>query len=154
MKKLQGKITISRPRGGHEQPGEGRVSIRVEDEISGCVACEIEVPLVEFIEALFCGYRQCTISLNDSGVLGKKRELREIVVPRPPIGTGNSRSGRRNDETALKWIQKHAAHELTDGWEPHHPQDVFNSHLWTDGDMVRVGLIRFVPDTGEPTKGE
>lgn len=139
MSDRKGKLTISRVRSNR---GEGHVTIRIEDDTSGCIACEVKVSVVEFAEALMGhGYRECQFSLNESGVIGKKRELREIVIPRPPS------EGRRREEDAvagLAWIQKKAAKELVDGWMPNHPSDVFNSHQWTGDKQVRVSLIRFV----------
>jgi hypothetical protein len=131
-----GNITISRPRGG----GCEHVEIRIEDDTSGCRAIEVEVPIKDFAEALLGqGFIACRFTLNTSGVIGKQRELRNILIKRPPLF-----SKKQAREDGLKWIKKQASDELVDGWEPHHPQDVFNAHRWEKPDQVRVSLIRFV----------
>lgn len=119
---------------------DGCVEIRIEDDISGCRAIQAEVQIKDFAEALMGhGYMDCEFKLNTSGVIGKARELKTITVKRP------QRSGRGQDHDAgLKWIQKHAADELVDGWEPHNPSEAFNHHRWCGNDTVRVTLIRFV----------
>jgi hypothetical protein len=141
VKQLAGKLTISRVRSNRN---DGYVQITIEDSTSGCVALRAEVPLVGFAEALMaCGYRDCEFWLNESGVVGKDRECRKIIIPAP--NSGGHLEDEAADKAGEKWIRKHAAKELVDGWEPNNPGEVFNRHRRIEGTKnIHVGLVRFV----------
>lgn len=131
-KTFKGKLSIGRLSGASD---DGYIQIELEDEISGTRVVEVQIGLMEFAKAITnFACRPCEFQLYGS-VVGKRRELRDIVVPRPP--------SHKTD--AIAWVQQHAPHELTNGWEVHSASDVHNSHRWVKGtDCVRVGLIRFV----------
>lgn len=132
-----GKLSIHRV---HSNQDDGYVELRIEDTVSGCIASIAQLQIMDFGEAVLGrGFVDCTFQLNESGVIGKKRELRDIVIPCPPLS-----GPKQTKEYALAWINKHAAKELIDGWNPHSWNDVFNSHRWVGDKKVRVGLIRFV----------
>ena len=140
---LPGKLTISRVRSNMDN---GYIAIRIEDESSGCVAAEIKCSPVQFAEVLMgLACQECSFSVNTSGVLGKVRELKEIVVPEPPFKHYQQDADAR--KAAIKWIAKHF--KMTDGWEPNHPSEIFNSHRRTK-DGMRVSLVRFVEPEATP----
>lgn len=82
MQSLEGRLTISRPRGGSDD--HPVVCIRVEDQVAGVVAVEVKVPLSDFAEALMSlANVSCQFKFNDSGAVGTKREHKyiEVFVP-------------------------------------------------------------------------
>jgi len=133
--KLKGKLTISRVHNGHE--GD-RVEIRVDDESSGCRAFQADMSIEEFGNAVLnLGFRPCDYELNTSGVCGKDREIKSVVIKRP---AGYLKTHDEKD----KYIRRAAKKFLVDGWEPHGVDDVCNSYRWCGIGEVSVGLIRFV----------
>jgi hypothetical protein len=139
MKKLKGKITISRPRGS----GDQMATIEIIDQLSGCVAVGVEMPLQEFADALMgAGHVECDIEFNDSGVVGKKREVKRETV--------YIRGNRQSKDRAANVAAAFGKFEV-DGWEGRR-DDVENFHRRVsgspppgmDGEFYNVTFIRFV----------
>lgn len=141
----EGKLTISRVRSSHD---DGYVEISVVDEISGCRAFTVRCSVLDFSEALMAhGFRECEFRTGSIHV-GKKREIRDIVLKKPPYDC-------KDDEAACeKWVRKYAPKELTNGWQINNHRDLTNHHNWVGQDKVRITLIRFVDATPTPTRAE
>jgi len=81
MKKLEGKISIGRITSNIRT--EDYVSITVTDKNSGCEAISATMELKQFAQAITgLGHVDCTFEFNDSGMIGKTRELtRSNIAP-------------------------------------------------------------------------
>lgn len=140
-KKHKGKFTIGRTYSNRDDGDY--VHIHIEDDVSGCRIIEATMALEDFAEMILgSSYKPIEFECMAEN-LGKRRELRSIIVPRPDFRK------KESPDLARKWIQKHAPQELVDGWEIHNSSDLFNHHRWA-GEGVSVSLIRFV-DPQEPT---
>ena len=142
MKTLQGKLTIIRTRSNQS---DGYVAVQVKDMLSGCEVIEARISLAEFVEALFgAGFRQCEFDLNDSGVVGKQHEHKQVEIFIP------SDLSHRTDEGAAGIRAAIAVHEV-DGWRGR-DEDARNSHRWTrtptpkgqEGHWMMIAFHRWV----------
>lgn len=129
MKTLKGNLSITRP---HYSDGTKLIHINLTDESSGCQVVEIRLSPEQFAEVLVgSSQRGCEFDFNDSGVIGKIREYKEEIVPRPK---------KYKDKEEVAEILK--PFEI-DGWKGH-KEDVTNSHLWVGTGNVMVGFHRYV----------
>lgn len=111
--KLKGSLTISRPHGTH---GRDIVRITIVDEDAGCVAVEATMSVLAFADALFSmAHNACEFRFNDSGVIGKLREHKEVQV--------HIRGGKDKDRAIDRAVKKHEV----DGWEGSR-EDAENHH--------------------------
>ncbi len=147
MKKLKGKITISRPTSSHAEP---YVSITVIDELAGREAVSVEIELANFAEALTGLSRvPCKLEWNDSGVIGKIRETKTEPVFIPGKVYASNR-----DEIARNALANHE----TDGWTGsvsdatnHHRRIDRRSPEGLDGAWQSVHFERWVDAPEDPT---
>lgn len=120
MKTLKGKLTISRPQGSRLDD-EPHISITLMDADSGCEAVEVRINLASFAEALTgMGHVACEFSWNDSGIIGKIREHKQVEVFIPD----------GDHHKSLSIIRAAIAEHEVDGWEGR-DMDGRNSHRWT-----------------------
>lgn len=137
MKKLQGKLTISRPSYRDKQKA---IRITVHDDTSSCRAVEVELSLEDFAECLTgLGRVDCSYEYNDSGVIGKYLETKTEIVPHPKFN--------RDDTDA---ITRHLAPFHIDGWVAR-TEDLFNHHRHQKAGMT-VAFSRFVDEKPEESE--
>ncbi len=147
MKKLKGKITISRPTSTHRDP---YVSITVIDAESGTEAVEVQMDLASFAEALTgMGRTECEFSWNDSGRIGKIREIKQV-----PVFVPDGPWDDRRDDAARAL----AVHEV-DGWHGsvsdatnHHRSMQREASGGKQGSWQSVGFERWVDPPTEPAE--
>ena len=134
-KKLEGMIILTRPQGG----GKERVVFQIVDEISSLVAFKIEMSIPDFGEMLSSPRNvPCIIEHFQSGDIGKKREQKTEIIPRPPLG-------RDRPAEVAKILKPYEV----DGWFGS-VSDATNPHRWIGQDKVKVGFVRWV----EPKEGD
>lgn len=140
-KKLQGKLTISRPSNGS---GRRYITIRIHDELSGTEVIDLEIGLEEFAEAVTgMGYVPCEFELQ-AEFAGKKREIKRVLVECGESWLEAKRTPARQAEYVA---QKFAPYEV-DGWIGSQ-YDYFNFHN-KNGDFMNVSFTRYVdPEDGE-----
>lgn len=138
MKKLSGKITISKTMGRDESP----VFIQIDDEISGCRFVQINMTLENFAEAMFGrGWIPCSLEVNLDAPIGMKAEHKEEIVP------FNCWSSGKNQEDA---ISKALSPFEIDGWSARR-SDMTNGHCRAGDKGQRVVFFRHVdPENGLP----
>lgn len=135
MKTRKGKLTISQPTSNTQE--DCPVEITVTDETSGCIAMEVTVSARDFLRAVMkLAYLPCDYFVNESGVLGKRHEVKQVVVQQP--------KGRTKDGITKAEATRLAKEHLVDGWEINSLSDFTNHHRWVDRDKVSVTLVRFV----------
>jgi hypothetical protein len=132
--KLKTSITISRPTCSD---GRDVITVRVRDEASHCTIIEVEVASREFAHALTgLGDVPCVAEFYADAPIGKAREHKTEVVPRPDW-CGPKAERETVAASAL------AAFEV-DGWKGD-PNDLFNSHKWTEtADGLPGARVMFV----------
>ena len=145
MKELPGKITINRWSSNRE-PQYG-ISIEIQDRISGCILIKVEMTLEEYaLASTGLAYQPCQFSYNDSGVIGKKREIKvELVIIK----------GERYGEISAEAITKAFEPYEIDGWKgsicdaKNHKNDVtlYNG----PGVQRRVTFIRYIETEPDST---
>lgn len=143
MKTLPAKITISRP---SFSDGTRLIEISVIDEKSSCEAISISLGYVEFAQALTgLGHVPCEMIFNDSGIIGKKWEHKNVAVTIQGLSSSETREER--DAAILRCL---AEHEI-DGWKAR-VQDAHNHHNIVKGSRrdgsydVRVLFERYVEE--------
>lgn len=142
MKKLQGKITISRYTVG---PNRSGITIRLEDETSGVECVEIELT-VDALGLAITGAscQPCEFELRPAFV-GKIREYKTEVIP---FDLKNYNKQKAEAKAALK------PYEI-DGWTGN-SNDLLNHHRRIGADSFRVAFHRYVdaPEIAREQKGE
>ncbi len=133
--KLKGKLHISLP---SCSTGKRAIHIEILDDLSGCQFVEVEVSLEDYVEASI-GHRyvECDIDFAEKAPIGKLREYKTELVPRPPIASDKDQ--KRIGPKYLKPFE-------VDGWQGC-LRDLFNPHKW-QGDKVAVGFERWVEAKG------
>lgn len=100
---------------------------------------EVNISLEEFAAALTgLAGQACDFTIYDAPV-GKKREVKNVVVKRPGFGQSSDRSGER-----MAMARRAAVEYLVDGWDVDRPDDLFNHHHWVGMDDVSVTRVRYV----------
>ena len=102
-KTLKGSLSISMPIGGG---ADGNIELSVEDDGSACKALKISIDPADFAKALMSRLVPCVFSINESGKIGTRREIKRVAL-RPPEGSGYGTVAQRM--AAMK------PHEI-DGW--------------------------------------
>lgn len=126
--KLKGKISISRPIYGDNRKG---IEITVIDKTSGCQFLTAYITLENFAEALTGqGHTECELEFFERAPIGKVREVKTEIVPRP--------KSHKDEEEAKRLL---LPFEI-DGWEGE-IRDMFNGHRRA-GDGQKVTFVRFV----------
>lgn len=122
MNTYTGKVVVLR------DMQSNRVSIRVEDEPSGCCAVEIELTSETFADALFSRYTPCTFEMNESGVIGAIHEHKTELVPFEMFGHADARTpeAEKNEYRTPAAVKALAPFEV-DGWHGQ-ARDLFNGH--------------------------
>ena len=139
MKKLQGKITISRVQSNADKYLP--IRIYLQDEMSGCHVLEVSMELVDFAYAITGqGFQPCEVEYYDAP-LGKKQEHKDEII----LVDWDEYTKIGRDE---KWAQKMIRAYEMDGWLGS-TSDFFNHHHWgritKDNKMsIRVGFVRYV----------
>lgn len=139
MKKLEGKITISRI---SSNIAGDYMQIKIEDKLSGCRVISVEVNTVEFMNALTnFAYRPCKLQLYENYPIGKTREVKKEVIVLD--------EGWISEDNEKKIIAEEAARPFEiDGWKLHHWNEAWNHHNIVKSEKgkryVSVGFIRFV----------
>ena len=130
MKKLKGKITISKIRCFDEN---NFISIKIHDVKSSCEAIEAKLTLENFAQAITGhGYIDCDLEFNDSGVIGKIRETKHELIPRITFASPSD-----------YYIKDYIKELEIDGWKAR-KEDITNPHNWVDDDKVKVLFVRYV----------
>lgn len=127
----QGSITISRVTSSH---GDPYIQVSVQDETSRHQFIELTMSMEAFAMAVTgMGAQPLTFDLRGVGYVGKRREIKDELVPRPP-----SVENARRDEAAAIVL----APFETDGWVGR-TDDLWNHHK-AAGDKQRVLFTRYV----------
>ena len=120
MKTLPARISISRPSRGD---GKQYIKIEILDDKSHCQAVEVQIGYAEFAQALTgLGHIECQMEFNDSGIIGKKREHKSMIVKIPSFLSSDKKYAK-----ALRAVLE--VYE-EDGWRAYDSSAV-NPHNWT-----------------------
>lgn len=144
-KKLEGRITFSRPQGRDEDS----VKIVIEDDTSGVQFAEIRLSLAHFTAALMgLAFTECELKVNGLEVVGKTREyMRERVFisdDEYKKATENTGWGGRGEALA-QWLNENHARE---GWSIDGYLGSQGSVVHCDGgQMLTFGYYRYVEKT-------
>ncbi len=138
MEDLKGKITISKVTSNIEPDF---ISITIVEAKSRCKAIEAKLSFENFTKALTGqGHIDCDLVFNDSGVIGKTREIKHEIIPRPEsykdLVDDNINKGNYQCVLALQALQ-------IDGWEVRR-SDIDNFYNWVGSDKVKVLFIRYI----------
>lgn len=116
--------------------GRDGVTITITDKVSGLIACEVEMSLIDYALAMAAhGNQPCTFFLNRNGQVGMAREVKHIKIP----WKGMFPKGRE-----LSQLRAKVATYCTDGWEMGNEDDFQNGHNYKD-DHFETHLVRWVP---------
>ena len=143
MKTLPAEISITRP---SFSDGRQLIAIYVTDEKSSCKAIEVLIGYAEFTQALTgLGHVPCEMIFNDSGIIGKKREYKDVIVT--INGWNVSETKEERDACILRCL---AEHEI-DGWkarvrDAHNHHNMINGSSKADGYDVRVLFERYIEE--------
>lgn len=130
---MRGRLEIYTPR---TSKGESWVEIHVEDEKSGIQFLTVCVDYHEFARALTGhGSQECSFGFNDLHNVGKRREIKEVVVKVP------EHDYLDRDVVAAAAVNEHEI----DGWMGR-VKDAQNHHRHAGGRAYRVTYIRFVDE--------
>lgn len=147
MKALQGCLQISRPIGGTSEEKE-IMTVSVQCKKSCCQAIEIRASLSEFLKALTAQNVDCEFDFNDSGVVGKTCEHKEVQVFIKDCAYKDREKSARED--LEKICQEN---ENLKGWTgswrdatnfTHRTVNVGGIKNGVKGRIMRVGFHRFV----------
>ena len=142
MKKLDGKLSISRRTGGDSSS----INIEFIDDLSGTLMAKADISMENFAKAVTGqGYLPCEVMFNDSGIVGKTREHKYELIPRYD-------SGSCDISTMVEWYKHRIlpTYEI-DGWKCRE-SDLTNHHNY-DGKKVKVLFERYV-ETSQEDKHE
>lgn len=132
------KVTFSRPQGARQ--GDC-IHIEITDAPSGCLLCELYLPLAEFAAAITGLSRQdAELEFNEGCPVGKKREIKDIEF-RIKL------DGYRYDDTNKQLLNDIVKPHEVDGWMADSysmSHDPFNGHKSrTDNEGFRLFKISF-----------
>ena len=113
MRKLPCSLVVSRSSGRDD---DQEVHLQLTDEVSGCRVLEVNMSLAEWAKATFSSSGSGTMEIYDAAPLGKKREVKEELVPVPEFSSGDKGWA----DAALKTFE-------VDGWVGR-KDDLFNHH--------------------------
>jgi len=130
----KGKLSIHRV-----HSDEDYIAIEITDALSGTKFLQVELT-AEVLGLVLTGlsFQECKFNLHRVDLVGKKREHKSELVPRP--------KKYRDDKKAAEEADGLLAPFEIDGWKAHR-YDLYNHHNWVKDDMVQVGFIRFVEAT-------
>lgn len=108
MKKINGKITISRRFSGDED----YMSISLKDDTSSVAICNVEMGLVEFARALTgLGYVDCDIDLYDT----YEKAGKKLIVKR--VACEKDKSYSKDEQKRI--VQEDFLEKYSNKWEIH-----------------------------------
>ena len=137
-KRLPGSIRITRD-------SEGHFTVRITDELSGCIICDACMDPKAFAFAVTAVHTSCDVTYFGSPNIGKRREHKYELAPRPGLGI-------RSKDFA-EAIAKAAEPFEVDDWR-HEPEHVDNHHKH-EVDKYRVSFVRWVEvEEGEARREE
>ncbi len=143
MKELKGRVTISRVMDASE---ETPIWIDIKDENSHVLACRIKITLEQYAKAI-TGLAEipCSMEFNDSGLVGKIRIRKSIIVP-------HSKNYFQTPEETAKHIAENCPDVIADGWEPY-LNDFNNQYRHTEAGMT-VNFTKYVDPDSQEAKAE